>query len=46
MEQEVTLMEMLEAREARARRQRELLDCLSCPVVSFTMNIPDRKSVV
>ena len=40
MEQEVTLMEMLEAREARARRQRELLDCLSCPVVSFTMNIP------
>ena len=33
-------MEMLEAREARARRQRELLDCLSCPVVSFTMNIP------
>ena len=29
MEQEVTLMEMLEAREARARRQRELLDCLS-----------------
>ncbi len=40
MEQEVTLMEMLEAREARARRQRELLDSLSCPVVSFTMNIP------
>ena len=33
-------MEMLEAREARARRQRELLDSLSCPVVSFTMNIP------
>ena len=26
MEQEVTLLEMLEAREARASRQREILD--------------------
>lgn len=40
MEQEVTLLEMLEAREARASRQREILDSLGCPVVSFTMNIP------
>ena len=39
MDQEVTLMEMLEARGARAGRQRELLEEHRYPLVSFTLNI-------
>lgn len=39
MEQEVTLMEMLEAREARVRAQDGLRERYGAPVISFTLNI-------
>lgn len=38
--QEVTLMEMLEARESRALEQQRLLREYRTPLVCFTMNIP------
>jgi Phosphoribosyl-dephospho-CoA transferase (holo-ACP synthetase) len=37
--QEVTLMEVLNAREFRAFRQKELLDQYKCTLICFTMNI-------
>lgn len=39
MEQEVTLMEMLEARETRVKRQTALREQFDTPVISFTLNI-------
>lgn len=39
MEQEVTLIEMLDMRESRAARQRELLEQYRVPLISFSMNI-------
>ncbi len=40
MAQEVTLMEMLDARESRVFRQTQLLEQHKLPLVSFSMNIP------
>ncbi len=40
MEQEVTLMEMLEARERRVLRQEQMREKWGTPLISFTMNIP------
>ena len=39
MENEVSLIQMLDAREARVRRQQELLQAYGKPLVCFTMNI-------
>ena len=39
MDNNVDLIQMLEARDRRVRRQSELLECYRLPLVSFTMNI-------
>ena len=42
MEQEVSLIQMLDARERRVWHQQELLGAYGKPLVCFTMNIAGR----
>jgi holo-ACP synthase/triphosphoribosyl-dephospho-CoA synthase len=41
--QEITIIEMLEARDRRAQKQKELIEKFKLPVVSFTLNLAGNK---